>query len=127
MNRPADAIDADRTDNAFNRVLAAEAQARERVAACRQEAAALICAAEERARSIAQRTDGRVRRAHDIADAAMARTLGAPDTSPAHIPEDLPPAPPPAETDALIPIALLDQALDTLINEVLAAPQGPTR
>jgi vacuolar-type H+-ATPase subunit H len=67
--------ESDRVDAAFNRVLAAEAHAREQVEECRSQAAALLAAAEERARRIASQADGRMRQAHQIADAGVERVL----------------------------------------------------
>ncbi|MBK1719623.1 hypothetical protein [Thiocystis violacea] len=63
-------------DLAFNRVLEAEARARERIDACRLEAASLIKTAEERARRIGERTDARLLKAHRLADASVERALG---------------------------------------------------
>lgn len=77
MTRQAHDNGTQRIDAAFDRVLAAQARAREQVARCREEAAGLIARARERARAIAARADLRVRRAHGIADAQVARALGA--------------------------------------------------
>ena len=71
-----DASTSERTDAAFNEVLAAEVRAREQVEGCRQAAADVRTAAGEMARSIADRTDRRMRRTHELADAALARGLG---------------------------------------------------
>lgn len=103
--------DSDRADGAFNRVLAAEARAREQVEACRQQAAAIIADAEERARLITSRADRRVRRAHRIADAGLERALT----------ELLAPGveaePGELGVDAL---ARLDRAIDALVAEILS-------
>jgi hypothetical protein len=50
----------ERVDAAFNRVLAAEAAARESVAACREEAERLLDEADARARRIAEHADRRI-------------------------------------------------------------------
>jgi hypothetical protein len=62
-------------DSAFNRVLAAEAEAREALARCRQEAAGRVSAAEREARAIAGRAERRIQAAHRIADRGIARGL----------------------------------------------------
>jgi hypothetical protein len=65
----------ERIDAAFNRVLAAEAAARERVEACRGEAERLVARAEERARRIASRADDRVLAVQRLAEAGLRRAL----------------------------------------------------
>lgn len=115
MARQAQADESDRTDAAFNRVLAAEAQARERLERCRQAAADLVAAAESQARAIAERTDRRVRRAHEISDTGVAlclRELLARGS--ANSPEDLSPS----LTDGL------DWAIARLADEILGTPPG---
>lgn len=62
-------------DEAMNLVLAAERDARLAVAECRSEAARLIAEAEARARALAGRSEARIKLAHRIADAAIARAL----------------------------------------------------
>lgn len=62
-------------DAAFNRVLGAEADARQAVAACRDEADARITAAEREARGIAKRAERRIRAAQRIADRGIQRGL----------------------------------------------------
>lgn len=62
-------------DEAMNRVLAAEQEARQAVDACRHEAAALVAAAEERAVRIARNAERRIKAAHRIADEAVERAL----------------------------------------------------
>jgi hypothetical protein len=62
-------------DAVFNRVLAAEQQAVEAVAACRREADAIVAQAEREARRIARRADRRIRSAHAIADRSIERAL----------------------------------------------------
>ena len=102
--------ESDRVDAAFNRVLAAETRAREQVEGCRTQATALLAAAEERARRIVRRADRRLRRAHGIADAGVARALadlkaaGA-ETEPEEAPEEM--------------LARLDQAIDALVSEII--------
>lgn len=62
-------------DEAMNRVLAAEQEARQAVEDCREEAAAILSAAEETAAAIERRTERRIRAAHQIADQAVERAL----------------------------------------------------
>lgn len=62
-------------DDAINHVLAAERDARQVVDECRAEGARILAAAEERARSISQRTEKRIKAAHLIADRQVARAL----------------------------------------------------
>ena len=102
--------ESDRIDAAFNRVLAAETQAREQIEACRMQATALLAAAEERARRIVMRADRRLRRAHGVADAGVARALSelkaaGDGTEPEEAPEEM--------------LARLDQAIDALVSEII--------
>jgi hypothetical protein len=102
--------ESDRADAAFNRVLAAEARAREQVEECRRQAGAILAAAEELARHITNRADRRVRRAHRIADAGVERALAellTAGTEPEQ--ENL-------EGEAL---TRLDRAIDALVAEIL--------
>ena len=62
-------------DEAMNRVLAAERDARLAVAECQAEAARLIAAAESRARALASLSEAHIRTAHQRADVAIARAL----------------------------------------------------
>jgi regulator of protease activity HflC (stomatin/prohibitin superfamily) len=62
-------------DEAMNRVLAAERDARLAVAECRAEAARLIAAAEARARALAGLSEAHIKAAQRLADAAIARAL----------------------------------------------------
>jgi regulator of protease activity HflC (stomatin/prohibitin superfamily) len=62
-------------DEAMNRVLAAERDARLAVAECQAEAARLIAAAESRARALASLSEAHIRTAHQRADAAIAHAL----------------------------------------------------
>jgi regulator of protease activity HflC (stomatin/prohibitin superfamily) len=62
-------------DAVFNRVLAAEQEARDAVAACRREADEIVAQAERDARRIARRGDHRIRKGHAIADRSIARAL----------------------------------------------------
>jgi len=108
--------DTDRIDAAFNRVLAAEAQARAQVEVCRHQAATRIAAAEAQARSIVERTDRRMRLAHTIADARVAHALRTllPEGAPAAQDADQETAPG------------LDAAIELLIDEALGRPtQAP--
>jgi vacuolar-type H+-ATPase subunit H len=62
-------------DHAINRVLAAEAGAREAIAACEREATDLISEAEARCRAIAHRAERRMQRAQRIAERGIERAL----------------------------------------------------
>jgi hypothetical protein len=62
-------------DQAINRVLSAERDAREAVERCRAEAAAIHAAAAVRAGEIGRRTERRVKAAHLAADRAVERAL----------------------------------------------------
>lgn len=106
------ATDSDSVDKAMNQVLAVEREARDAIARCRTEAAQILAAAEEDARRIAQRTERRIKLAHRIADQAVAHTLGR-----LQGPESLPGIRAPDED---VP-ALLDRAVDDLVEEILAA------
>lgn len=74
IKQPSD-TDLERIDAAFNRALAAEASARESVAACRVEADRLLADAEDHARRLVQRTDRRLLAVQRIADASLQRAL----------------------------------------------------
>ncbi len=67
--------DGQSVDAAFNRVLSAERDAREAVAAGRREADARIAEAEQTARGIVDRSEARIRAAHTIADRGIERAL----------------------------------------------------
>lgn len=115
MGKQANEAESDRVDRAFNRVLAAEAEAREQVEECRKQAAAILAAAEEQARRIASRADQRVRRAHRIANAGVERALAElRATTDGAVPAN-------PERDAL---ARLDRAIDDLVSEILAPGAG---
>jgi len=62
-------------DEAMNRVLRAEQEARAAVEGCRAEAAAIVTAGEERAKRIVQAADRRIRAAHRLADQAVERAV----------------------------------------------------
>jgi hypothetical protein len=62
-------------DEVMNRVLAAERDARLAVAECRAEAARIVAQAETRARALSGRSEARIKAAHRVADAAIARAL----------------------------------------------------
>lgn len=64
-------------DEAMNRVLAAEQEARAAVAACRAEAEAVLARAEVHARRITHRAERRMRAAQRIADNGINRALAA--------------------------------------------------
>ena len=107
--------ESDRVDAAFNRVLAAEARAREEVEACRAEAARLLAAAEDRSRRITGRAERRVRRAHRIADAGVERALAElRAVGVEHAPEGL------SEQT----LSRLDRVIDALVTEILAPGSG---
>jgi regulator of protease activity HflC (stomatin/prohibitin superfamily) len=75
MNDRHSEIDGRNVDAAFNRVLAAEVEARSAIEQCQAEAAALVAAAEREARAIANRAERRIRAAHRIADRGIERVL----------------------------------------------------
>lgn len=62
-------------DEAMNRVLRAEQDARAAVDACRAEAAAVVAAAEERAKRVVEAADRRIRAAHQLADRAVEQAV----------------------------------------------------
>jgi hypothetical protein len=62
-------------DEAMNRVLLAEREARAVVEQCRAEAVRIVTAAEDRARSLANRTDQRVKMARRIAERRVEKAL----------------------------------------------------
>ena len=100
-------------DRAMNQVLLAEQEARDAVEQCRAEAARIRAEAEERARRIAQGAERRIRLAHRIADRAVARAqqrLRGPDSG----------------SGLAIPTrearALLERAVDALVEEILDGP-----
>jgi hypothetical protein len=98
-------------DEAMNRVLRAEQEARTAVDACRAEAAAILAAAEERAKRVVQAADRRIRAAHQLADGAVERAvkglLGAhPEVPPTTLEERS---------------AALDQAVAALADEIIGA------
>jgi hypothetical protein len=74
IKQPSDA-DLERIDAAFNRALAAEASARESVAACRIEADRLLADAEDHARRLVERTDRRLLAVQRIADTSLQHAL----------------------------------------------------
>jgi regulator of protease activity HflC (stomatin/prohibitin superfamily) len=108
--------DTGRVDEAFNRVLAAEAEAREQVEACRQ-AAEVLKDAEAHARRISNRTDRRLRLTHQIADQAVGRALGELAEVPAEPAVALP-------DDATL--ERLGRIIDRLAGEILADGAGKT-
>jgi hypothetical protein len=62
-------------DEAMNRVLREEAQARDAVEACRARAKALLEDAQNRAKRVEQRADARIVRVQWLADRALQRAL----------------------------------------------------
>ena len=117
MSRQTNATEADRVDRAFNRVLAAEAEARERVETCKQEAANIVSDAGRRARAISDATDRRMGLVRRIADRgvgqAVARLLGEPGAGD-------------GDDSALSDTARLDRVVEALVVEILgsATPAG---
>jgi hypothetical protein len=107
--------ESDRVDAAFNRVLAAEAKAREEVEACRRQAAAILAGSQARADQITSRAEHRILRAHRIADAGVQRALAALLTA------GLEPAP---EDPTAEDLARLDRVLEALVEEILAPRSG---
>ncbi len=108
-------------DEAMNRVLAAERDARLAVAECRAEAARIIAQAEGRARALSGRSEARIKSAHRIADAAVARALSelaevppdpGIDVGPEGLSGDV------SHDGATIPEPLA-RALETLVGEIL--------
>jgi cell division septum initiation protein DivIVA len=75
--KPVGERDGQSADAAFNRILSAEQDAREAVAACRRQAEAIIAQAEQSARAIVSRSETRIRGAHAIADRGIDRALSA--------------------------------------------------
>lgn len=65
----------DLVDHAINRVLRAEARAREVVGECERRAAELISQTEERCRRVSQRAERRMQRAQEVADRGIERAL----------------------------------------------------
>ncbi|MFB1485752.1 MULTISPECIES: hypothetical protein [unclassified Thiocapsa] len=74
IKQPSDA-DLERIDAAFNRALAAEASARESVAACRIQADRVLADAENHARRLVERTDRRLLAVQRIADMSLRHAL----------------------------------------------------
>jgi hypothetical protein len=107
----------ERIDAAFNRVLAAEAQARARVARCREEADRLAAAAEERAHRISSRADDRILLVQRRADAALTRAL-----------DEIPQIPTEHPTVVTDPAALerLERAVEHMANEMIGAGRART-
>jgi vacuolar-type H+-ATPase subunit H len=94
----------------MNEVLSAEREARDAVERRRSEAAQILAAAEEGARRIAQRTEGRVRLINRIADEAVERARREIQGSRS----DFALAVPEAEVHEL-----LERALDALVDEIV--------
>lgn len=117
MARRSAADDTDRLDQAFNRILAAEAEARAAVADCHTEAARLLGEAEADARRIAERTDQRLKLVHGIADRAVSQAL-------AELPQ-LTDGPPADSLDAAS-LERLQATVEQLVDEIIGA-RGPLR
>lgn len=96
-------------DRALNRVLDAEARARERIEDCRREAAALVEGAEARARRIEDRSEARLLLIHRLADASVERELQSLHVATERTEDGL-------DAQAL---ARLDQAIERLVDEIL--------
>jgi regulator of protease activity HflC (stomatin/prohibitin superfamily) len=106
-------------DQAMNLVLAAERDARLAVDECRAEAARIIAHAETRARALSGRSEARIKAAHRIANAAIARALADLVEVPAGVELDEPVEGAPHDV-AAIPEALA-KAVETLAGEILGA------
>jgi hypothetical protein len=117
MARRSEADDSERLDQAFNRILAAEAEARAAVADCQAQAAQRLADAEARARRIAERTDQRLKLVHDTADRAVTAALAQlPPLTDAH----------PAEALDTAAQARLRATIAALADEIIGAG-APTR
>jgi vacuolar-type H+-ATPase subunit H len=99
------------TDAAIDRVLQAEAAAREEINLCRRQALAILREARSRAGRISQRTDRRIGKARRIADNALKARLEA-IAEQSRALSDPPRITPDMESR-------LEQAIDRLIREVL--------
>ena len=77
MTRDSRQHDDPSVDLAINRVLGAEAAARDAIAECLRQADALLAQAEADARRIGERAERRIRNAHNTADAGIAGALKA--------------------------------------------------
>jgi hypothetical protein len=102
-------------DEAMNRVLAAERDARLAVAECRAEAARIIAAAERRARALAGRSEAHIKAAHRRADAAIENALADLVEVP---PVAMPDGAPAPRSEGEAPPALA-QAIGALVAEIL--------
>lgn len=104
-------------DRAFNRVLEAEARARERIEECRREAAALVERAEARARRIEDRSEARLLLIHRLTDAGVERELRSLHTEAEQAENGL---------DALA-MTRLERAIEHLADEILGLDRAPDR
>jgi vacuolar-type H+-ATPase subunit H len=104
----------DAVDDAINRVLMAEREAREAVEQCRGEAARILAAAEEAAREVSSRAEGRIQSVRGTADRAVERALAELRIEAGGQPRG---------GDASREGGRLDRAVDALIDEILGA--GP--
>lgn len=109
-------------DQAMNLVLAAERDARLAVDECRAEAARIIAHAETRARALSGRSEARIKAAHRIANAAIARALADLAEVPAGVELDEPVEGAPHGA-AAIPEPLA-KAVETLVAEILGEPSS---
>ncbi len=106
-------------DQAMNRILAAERDARLAVAECRAEAARRVAEAERRARALAGRSEAHIKAARRRADAAIERALG----ELAEVPlVAMPEGAPVPGSEGEVPPALA-QAIEALVAEILG--EGP--
>jgi hypothetical protein len=105
-------------DEAMNRVLAAERDARLAVAECRAEAARLIATAESQARALASLSEAHIKTAHRRADAAIARALAELAQTP--LPDQAAGEDAGHETGTA-DAAPLAEILDVLVDEILGA------
>lgn len=115
MSKEPSRNESERVDLAFNLVLAAEAQARERVEACRRDAAAAIELGALRARGIADLADRRMRLAHRVADRGVDRAV-------AQLLVRYPSAETEAQSEAQD--GRLDRAIVALADEILGPSPG---
>lgn len=114
------ALQGDAVDRVINQVLRAEEEARLAVARCRTEAERILAAAEQDARRVAERTEARITLAHRIADRAVEQAYAAAERF--ERPDSEAPISriPVSEGQALSDQRLLGQAVDALVDEIIA-------
>ena len=104
-------VDSNGVDAAIDRVLDAEARARDEINHCRGEALTILRQARSRARGVSQRTDRRIGQVHLISDTALKARLDA-------IAEKSRALSDPPRLTAELEIRL-EQAIERLITEIL--------